>query len=250
MSLPFGWFGDWLGYSTSMQNGHSAESLTALNNAYGHLFNFENMAQINDYYANREPMSFGDFSSALGTGLDQIVDQAAAGLTDFTGLDFNSLVPEGGLFSPSLQPYNPNSASGAGSGAIAPSTNDFLNAELAAYYGMDRNTAYQEALANTAYQRAVIDMQRAGLNPAAIFGAGRGATASGVGYVGSNSASGFGSGSGSGKLFSNDDFGLIASLSGLVTAIATKNPSNFWLGQQGASALMTTLNGLDSKLNK
>ena len=60
---------------------------------------------------------------------------------------------------------------------------DYLNADLARQYGMSRETAYQEALSNTGYQRSVADMQAAGLNPAAIFGAGGGYQAAGVGYV-------------------------------------------------------------------
>lgn len=42
---------------------------------------------------------------------------------------------------------------------------EYLNADLAKAYGMDVSTAYQEALSNTSYQRAVKDLQAAGLNP-------------------------------------------------------------------------------------
>lgn len=83
---------------------------------------------------------------------------------------------------------------------------DYLNADLAKHYGMDKATAYNEAMANTAYQRAMSDMKAAGLNPALLAQSGYGSPAqvtyaqsqrSGSGYSsGSGSASGFSSGAG------------------------------------------------------
>ncbi len=87
---------------------------------------------------------------------------------------------------------NGSSAASAGGTASAAGAGDYLgngqfvnylNADLAAAYGMDRDTAYQEALSNTSYQRAVKDMQNSGLNPAVLFGAGAGSGASGVSYI-------------------------------------------------------------------
>lgn len=149
-----------------------------------------------------------------------------------------------------------SSGSSGGSGAAAPSAKslDYLNADLAKYYGMSRETAYSEALSNTAYQRAVKDMQAAGLNPAVLFGAGRAAAADGVSYIraasgGSGGSSGSRRSSGgksSGKLFSGSAYSVMSSLGGIVGAAATKSAGGYWLGTslaQGAMSALSLLTG-------
>lgn len=135
-------------------------------------------------------------------------------------------------------------------GAPSAKSLDYLNADLAKYYGMSKETAYSEALSNTAYQRAVKDMQAAGLNPAVLFGAGRASTADGVSYI--KSASGGSGGSvsrssrkGSSKhVFDSGVYGAISAAAGLVGMAATKNPTGFWIGSQTAKGVMGAINSL------
>ncbi len=142
------------------------------------------------------------------------------------------------------------------SGAGAPSGKgiDYLYADLAKHYGFSKETAYQEALANTQYSRAVADMQRAGLNPAAIYGSGKGYTAGddiwptssnggggGGGYSRRSSGSG---GKSSGKFFSTSAYSVLSAMSGIVGAIATKSPSGYWIGTSLAQGAMNAVDAI------
>lgn len=192
----------------------------------------------------------------------------------FVSSPVNSGVTATGIFNPNgeaysvYQPYNnpalaaflnpgnsgqkpdeqPTSAPAAARTVAEPQTIDYLNAELAKHYGMSAETAYQEALSNTSYQRAMQDMKAAGLNPAVLFGSGKGSGADGVSYVSSGT---IGSGSSGGttarsnkkdNLFSEGAYYGLSAAIGLVGALLMKSPTGYWIGQSAAQGAMGAAN--------
>lgn len=141
-----------------------------------------------------------------------------------------------------------------------PETFDYLDAPWASAYQMSRETAYSEALNNTAYQRAVKDMMKAGLNPAVIFGAGNGNTAGVPAFASSvshsslpnvrSSGSSYRRSKSSDGLVSSSAYSVISLLGGIVGAAATGNAGGYWIGSSVAQGAMNALSLLKKASKK
>ena len=207
---------------------------------------------FNEWRAGQPDFGRTAVDSAKHVAVNSFVDRVGSVQRGFDLLSKKTGMPNPMHRVPSSARSVPSVGSSGGSGAAGPSAKalDYLNADLAKYYGMSKETAYNEALSNTAYQRAVKDMQAAGLNPAVLFGAGRGTTADGVNVI-RTASSGSGGGSsrrssgGSAKyVFDEGAYGAISTAAGLVAAVATKNPGNFYIGSTAAKGVMGAINSL------
>ena len=176
--------------------------------------------------------AINDYKSVLKSGLSS-ARASASGAS--SGL-FGSSGSSGGGFSSS------------GGSAASPGL-DYYQAALAGHYGMDASTAYQEALANTSYQRSVQDMLNAGLNPTSLFAAGRVSGANGVGYatqLGSGFVDSGSSGGGSARsknLFSKEFYNAMQVVGGGLAVAITKNPFTYPVGASAAKGVMQVVNG-------
>lgn len=175
--------------------------------------------------------AINDYSSVIKSGLSR-----ASGSSSALRLSSGSSGGSSGGFVSSAAP------------AASPAL-DYYQAALASHYGMDAPTAYQEALANTSYQRSVQDMLNAGLNPTSLFAAGRVSGANGVGYasqIGSGFADSGSSGGGSARsknLFSKEFYNAMQVVGGGLAVAITKNPFTYPVGASAAKGVMQVVNG-------
>lgn len=204
-----------------------------------------------------------------GTGSYRDIDNAlSAGGHDGNGSPQSALVNSGSslFMNDPPRPYGGSGDSGGSHHTYVGRPDkpvNYYEAPLAQLHGFNRTTAYQEALANTAYRREMADMRKAGLNPSVIYGSHNSSGASAnilprddfayVGYGGSGGSGGYGGGrryrgGNSGKyLFSGGAYYGIMAAVGTIAAVATKNVG---AGMAAAGLTGTALKALNGSFKK
>lgn len=165
---------------------------------------------------------------------------------------------------PKRRPYVHIDTSGPApsSHTSAKKTWDYYEAPLAEKYHFGKETAYQEALANTAFRREMSDMRKAGINPSVYYGAHSSSGAESNIYPreqSSGGSSGYGGSGGSGRrygrgrsnsgkyAFSGGAYYGIMAAAGTIAAVATHNAG---VGMAVAGLTGTALKAFNGFLKK
>lgn len=125
------------------------------------------------------PQAYDKINQIVDSGMSKVF---TGGKGDYTHASVPSVSSAPSAKSVSHAPLvSPGATVVTGDGGVSVAAPDYLYADLAKAYGMDATTAYQEALSNTSYRRAMADLNAAGINPIlAVTGL---SGASGVAYA-------------------------------------------------------------------